>query len=75
MSLENVVLPSSNGRRQCFSLHMSSLVFHSMTYGRNEAVDILALDNGVLPSLNGRKKGFAMYVPNHVFHRMTHGRN
>ena len=46
-----------------------------MTYGRNEALDILALDNVVLPSLNGRKKGFSMYVPNPVVHPMNHGRN
>ena len=75
MNLDNVVLPSSNGRKLFFSIYKSSHVFHLMTYGRNTVVDIIALDNVFLPSLNGRKQGIYMYVPNHVFHPMTYGRN
>ena len=57
------------------SLYVFSRVFHHMTYGRNTAVDILALDNVFLLSLNGGKQRISMYVPNHVFHPMAHGRS
>ena len=60
MNLDNVVLPSSNGRKLFLSIYKSNHVFHHMTYGRNKAVDILALDNVFLPSLNGRKQGFSL---------------